>query len=305
MAEEARRGLAVVLATHNGAGTLETVLEGYARVRDPGVPWRLIAVDNASSDRTPELLRATRCRLPLEIVEEAALGKNRALNTALARLDGSADFVVFTDDDAVPDADFLTAWCEARGARPEADLFAGTIVPRFQEPPPRWLMGFSGHFGELYAQNTAPQDGATAADRIFGPNMGFRGSIFDEGFRFDERIGPKSGVALYPMGAETEFCVRVAREARAAAWFATAACVHHLVRPWQMTPEFVHARAYRHGRGVAARTYASGTAPHLSARSAAKHALLGMGARLGSPSLRWQYHWNRGFRDWLVQHASA
>lgn len=297
MTAEDPASLVAIFATHNGAETLRPMLDGYAQLDDPGIPWRLIAVDNASTDDTPEVLREAATRLPIDIVAEPGMGKNRALNSGLAQLEPDESFVVFTDDDAIPDRDFLIAWRRIARTRPE-DLFAGRVTPRFPTPPPRWLAGLSDHFPELYAQNARAEDGPIGADEIYGPNMAVRRRIFDEGARFDEGIGPNGDIAFYPIGSETEFCVRVARTLGARAWFAHAPNVSHIVRPWQMTPDFVDARAYRHGLGVAARTYGEGAGARRGIRSAVKRILLRLGAALGSRSSRWEYHWHRGFRDW-------
>ena len=65
--------LTVVLATHNGTMTLPRVLEGYTRLGPVSGGWKLVAVDNASTDRTKELVWAYAGRLPRS--EERRVGK--------------------------------------------------------------------------------------------------------------------------------------------------------------------------------------------------------------------------------------
>ena len=76
-------GIAIVLATYNGAKSLPLVLEAYMHCAPPDCPWHIIVVDNASTDDTQAVLQSFADRLPLRILSEPGRGKNRALNRAL------------------------------------------------------------------------------------------------------------------------------------------------------------------------------------------------------------------------------
>ena len=86
--------------------------------------------------------------------------------------------------------------------------------------------------------------------------MAVRSSVFENGFRFNENIGPNGSDPDYPMGSETEFCCRVAQSG-VKAWFAKEPRVQHIVRSNQLTSSYWAKRAYRHGRGVARRMWES------------------------------------------------
>src|SRR5690606_12581375 len=75
--------LTVLLSSHNGGDDLKRMLDGLMGCRAPRGGWRLVAVDNASTDGTGEILRSYADRLPLTILYEPQPGKNRALNRAL------------------------------------------------------------------------------------------------------------------------------------------------------------------------------------------------------------------------------
>jgi L-malate glycosyltransferase len=97
--------LTVVLATFNGAKTLPKVLEAYGRLIAPTGGWKVIVVDNESTDGTRNVIEGSSATLPLEYRYEARRGKNAALNSAIAGICG--DLVVFTDDDVVPEPNWL------------------------------------------------------------------------------------------------------------------------------------------------------------------------------------------------------
>lgn len=239
--------LTVIFATHNGEGTLPGVLEAFAGVTPPVGGWRLIAVDNASTDATGSLLAECERRgdLPLSVLREDRKGKNRALNAALERARG--DLVVLTDDDVLPEPDWLVQMRKAADDHPDFAIFGGAIRPAFPAPLPDWLDPADVSFGVLYAA-TRSASGPCSADHVWGPNMAIRSEIVERGLRFDPEIGP--GVsARYPMGSETEFTVRLERHGYRA-WFVAGAVVRHIVRPHQISEAYVVGRAYRHGFGV-------------------------------------------------------
>lgn len=302
-----RPSIAVILATHNGANVLPDVLNGYAHLHAPDCDWRMVVVDNASTDRTAEILESFRDRLPLEILFEPVPSKNQALNRALDHVGLEPDLFVLTDDDAIPQPDFLREWRRVIDAYPQYELFGGLIRLHFRQPPEPWLAGLRRRFPELYAEIDRAEDGPMIAEDIFGPNMAVRRSIFAKGLKFDPRIGPNSSQKDYPMGSENEFCLRVVRETGAQPWFASGPKVHHIVRPNQMTKAYVERRAYKHGRGFAMRQAGLG-----DGRVTTMPTFLGeirqigrrIAASLRSIDAMWEYNWHQGYRDWIAENHS-
>src|SRR5689334_11745006 len=97
--------LTVLIASRNGEDTLGQVLDAYCRLDSPGGGWKLVVIDNASTDGTKSLVKSFETRLPLTYLFESAPGKNAALNQGLRVAEG--DLVVFSDDDTVPRKDWL------------------------------------------------------------------------------------------------------------------------------------------------------------------------------------------------------
>jgi hypothetical protein len=235
--------LTVLLATRNRAGILQNVLEAFCRLEQPAAGWKLVVVDNGSTDRTGDVLVSFTSRLPLHGAFEPSAGKNLALNTGLALLEG--DLTVLTDDDVFPNADWLVELQRAADTQPAYSMFGGAIIPRWEVPPPRWIQWTET--GPVYTlTDPSWKEGPLAPSLIFGPNMALRTSILRSGIRFDPSIGPRG--TRYPMGSETELLLRLARQGHAA-WHAPSAIVQHFIRAEQLTKAWVLQRAIRYGRG--------------------------------------------------------
>ena len=237
--------LTVIFATRNGMRTLPAVLDAYLRLEAPAGGWKLVVVDNASTDGSRECIRSFQQRLPITYLYEEKLGKNSALNSALAHVDG--DLVVLTDDDAFPRPDWLVRLRSVADAQPSYSIFGGVVIPRWEIDPPEWVIKWVPTQPVFTLTPPSLREGAIDHHFVVGPNMAVRAKLFDEGIRFDPTIGPQG--ASYAMGSETEFVKRLARHGFAA-WHVHDAMVEHFIRDYQMTSSWILRRGTRFGRGL-------------------------------------------------------
>lgn len=241
----------VIVPTRNGAETLPRTFERFLDLIPPEGGVSYLAVDNASSDSTPSILRSYVERLPLTCFHELTPGKNNGLNHVLRALRptlAAAELVVFADDDILPDRDWLVRLQEAARAQPWANVFGGTITAVWPASKPDWIDDLAEVFSLLFSL-TDHAEGSCDAGMIWGPNMAVRGKVLAGSICFDPKFGP-DGSAEYPMGSETEFLIRL-KAAGHGAYFAARARVGHIIRERQLTEAAVHQRAWRGGYGWA------------------------------------------------------
>lgn len=234
--------LSVLLATRNRASLLEGTLRALARQETAGLAWEVIVADNGSTDRTSAVLEEARGYLPLASVTEPARGKNRALNRALPLARG--DLLLFTDDDVLPDPRWIAEMAAAAARWPDHSIFGGRIVPRFPPEAPAWIREHWFAQG-AYARFDLPQAEGPTGTLPFGPNFMVRSRAM-VGVRYSEDIGPDASPD-YISGSETELLHRLARRGEKIV-YVPGALVEHVVRPEQLTVEWLHERSYRHGR---------------------------------------------------------
>lgn len=235
-------GLTVLLATHNGAATLPQVLRAYEKLIAPAGGWKVIVVDNASTDSTPALLAAA-TKLPLTALRTEQRGKNVALNIGLQHLEG--DLVVLTDDDAIPDQDWLVKLRDVADTATHYDVFAGKIVPAWPPNTPDWIERIVPLGATYAATSLALKPGPISATQVWGANMAVRRPVFSAGHRFNEGVGPQAG--QYIMGSEVEFTCRLETFGHRS-WFDPRPVVQHIIRPNQVEAAWIFQRAYRLGR---------------------------------------------------------
>src|SRR5579863_1939593 len=109
--------LTVALSTKNRSSILRGALESFCRLQAPAAGWKLIVVDNGSTDETSQVIASFENRLPLEGIREPRPGKSAALNVAIGHTEG--DLTILTDDDVFPRQDWLVQMRKAADEHPE------------------------------------------------------------------------------------------------------------------------------------------------------------------------------------------
>jgi len=223
----------VLFATLNGAHTLPRMLGTLGALASPSDGWKVVAVDNGSTDDSLNILEQHTCKIPMMVLKEPRRGKNIALNTGLALVEG--DIIAFTDDDIILPRDWLVSIENVAAARAEYDIFGGAIYPIWEEPPPAWVLE---RVPKSFLGWTDFSEGPVKGHVIWGGNMAVRAAVFRE-HKFAEGV---------EMGSETEFIMRTEGSGHRC-WHFHASPVGHIIRPYQLKPEWHAQRAYKHGRG--------------------------------------------------------
>ena len=233
--------ITVLFATLNGEHTLPRMIDTLEQLESPAEGWKVVAVDNGSIDNSLRILESRAARLPMTVLREPRRGKNIALSAGLALSEG--DIVALTDDDVILPRNWLVAIEKVAAEQNAYDIFGGAIYPVWERSPPDWILrcvekGF-------FAWTDFPE-GPIEFWGVWGPSMAVRTSVLRK-HRFAESIGP-NGSAAYAMGSDGEFTMRAERNGHRC-WHFHAAPVGHIIRPYQLTPEWLLQRAHNLGRG--------------------------------------------------------
>lgn len=239
--------LSVLMATHNGEKTISRTLQAMREMTPPPGGWKLVVVNNASSDDTEARVLAWKDQLPLTYLVEPKLGKSVAMNAALRHTEG--DFIVMTDDDVLPDTNWLVEWRRVADAFPHCSVFGGAIVPEFDAVlPPSYVPIHC--YGALYGASVSFPEGQIEPEDesgvffLGGANLAIRRAVFEQGGHFDEGfLVGKSGL----MGEDADFVTRLHRLGHKVG-FSPKSRLRHIIHPSQTKWSWMHRRFFRDGR---------------------------------------------------------
>ena len=249
--------VSVLICTFNRAPLLEQTLAAVGRTTKPdGCDVEVIVVDNNSTDDTAAAVQraAASGPLPIRYVREARQGKSFALNTGLSVAQG--DIIALTDDDVLPQADWLARLVANFRAHDVVFVF-GKVLPRWEVPPPPEMLTLRARdiWGPLalvdYGDETIRYDPASfGRSRLpVGANLAIRRDAIDRvgGWRTD--LGKVNNTLI--AGEDHELCVRLYRAGLYSGIYDPAVAVRHLVPASRLTREYFRRWFYWHGRTMA------------------------------------------------------
>jgi GT2 family glycosyltransferase len=222
----------VVVPTSGRADYLEVTLRSLA---DQYIdrPYEVIAIDDGSADRTPEVIAASGVR---SIRHEDSLGPNARRNEGIVA--AQSDLIALVDDDVFVPRDWLRAMVEGAERHPEADAFGGPIRARLEGPAPR---ACGREEPPITSLDLGPSD--REAELVWSANMALRREAFDRVGPFDER---------FTTGGDEEDWIRRLRAAGGRVVYLAGAALDHRRAGDDARLRSLMRGAYRRGRNMRA-----------------------------------------------------
>lgn len=232
--------ISAVICTHSRADYLGRALASLADQSLPGGEFEVVVVDNASTDRTPQVVREFTDRVPnLRYVREARLGLSTARNSGFAS--ARALYVAYLDDDARAHRDWLKHLLRAFETPAETPAcVGGRVWMDWGQGVPGWLPP------TLYPVYTFVDHGEddrplAAREYLVGANLAFRRDALVQLGGFDTNLG-RRGTSL--RSGEESAIIGLIRERGWPVYYAGTAAVWHAVprprrrRSWLWTRMF-------------------------------------------------------------------
>jgi hypothetical protein len=226
--------------------SLKRALESATNLAYPPDCHEIIVVDNGSADATAALVEETRKNHPacrLRYVREERLGLHHARHAGVWAAKG--DILIFTDDDATFERDWLRAYAEAFASHREMVAAGGPVRASWDIPPPNWLIEFMGDaktFGILSLMQPY-DDFHLATDGVFfGVNMAIRADVLLKMGGFNpEAIGE-----VWLGDGETGLMFKLWKEKMLIGYVPDALVYHH-IPPERMTVQYLCRRMRNQG----------------------------------------------------------
>jgi glycosyltransferase involved in cell wall biosynthesis len=236
--------ITVAICTWNRADLLDKTLAQLS-VADRPLEHELevLVVSNNCTDHTDEVVARHQARLPIRPVWQKMPGLSNARNAAIDVATG--DFIVWTDDDVLVDADWMRAYERAIRRYPEAGFFGGPIDPWFEGEPPAWIpAAWSRIHVAFAARDFGREDFELDPKRPpFGANFAVRTDL-QRLVRYDPRLGRAPGSM---QGGEEVAVLRELMSRGFRGWWIGDARVKHWIPRTRQTRAYL--RSYYEGHG--------------------------------------------------------
>ncbi len=222
--------ITVAICTLNRAESLRRALDSLVEMRVPSdLSWEIVIV-HTSTDHTDDVISEYISLLPVRWEFEPRPGKSNAQNRAIDLAKG--DYIVWTDDDVVVDAGWLTAYVGAFRRWPEAAVFGGRITPRYEAPVAKWVIENEAFLVGPYAirdfgDRVHPLSADDENHFPYGANWAIRAQE-QRAFRYNPELGPAAN--RWRTSEETDVISRVLGSGAMGYWIPDAMVEHCIGR---------------------------------------------------------------------------
>jgi glycosyltransferase involved in cell wall biosynthesis len=226
----------VLVCCHDDAALLPNLLD--ALEQQTAKDFRVIVVDNASTDDPRAVIARYENRLDIEYVFEPQLGLNRARNAGYAH--ARSAFVAHIDADTIPDPQWMQTILEVT-EQVGCDLLGGPYRPYYPTAKPDWFLD------KFMTHDFGPTARFLDADHPYGMNMIWRRAVVEHLGRFSTELG-LHGRGLR-RGDETELVLRARKTLpRFCVYYDPRISVRTAVRPELFSLRYWAARKFAQGR---------------------------------------------------------
>ena len=189
--------ITLIICTYNREKYIGPLLDSIAKNDYPTTDYEIVLVDNNCTDNTRgvcEQFAAGHPEITLRYVVETEQGLSAARNKGIKEAKG--DIIIYVDDDALVDADYIRIYAEHFATHPETMAAGGPIEPLYETSEPAWMSPYTKalltawmNYGDKvreYPKGRYPGGG----------NAAYRKVVFDKVGLFNTELGRKGNLLL-------------------------------------------------------------------------------------------------------------
>lgn len=256
----------VVICTFNRVDHVQLAVESLTSQTVSTNDFEIIVVDNASSDKTPEVIKSLLPSIAnLRYIREDQVGLSHARNRGTQESKG--EIIVFLDDDAMAEPGFLAAHLLAFSQEPQPVATGGRIYLRWPLKRPDWVPQSQESF--YSGLDLGDEPGLLTFPKYpYGANMAINRNLLIEIGGFSVELG-RRGRSLIS-GEERDLFLRIS-QLNELVMYVPNAVVHHYVLEERTERKWLLRRSLAQGRSdIAMSAIATGKPafPRLAARTA-------------------------------------
>ncbi|MGI9149611.1 MAG: glycosyltransferase [Chloroflexota bacterium] len=185
----------IVVSTRDHPQGLASTLSSLCALDYPA--YEVVVVDNApTTDATAEVSRSYSEAANVRYIREDRPGLSHARNRGVAAANG--DIIAFTDDDAMPDSQWLTGLVQGFAAGKNVGCVTGLVVPRRLDTPAQLCWEQFAQFGKGFSRRLFDPEVYSASRQAYlfsigsigiGANFAMKTSTLRQVGPFDPSLG--------------------------------------------------------------------------------------------------------------------
>lgn len=284
--------ITLIICTYNREKYIRPLLESIVKNDYPATDYEIVLVDNNCTDNTRgvcEEFSASHPEVALRYVVESEQGLSAARNKGIKEAKG--DIIIYVDDDALVDTDYIRQYAEHFAAHPETMAAGGPIEPLYETEEPSWMSPYTKalltawmNYGDKvreYPQGRYPGGG----------NAAYRKDVFDRVGLFNTELGRKGNLLL---ASEEKDIFDKMKALGMKVLYLPTPVLHHCIPQAKLEEDYFNRLTLQIGRSERMRTRAISKGKYLSrlASEAVKWggtlALLCIYALQGAPKKGWK-----------------
>ena len=175
--------ISLIIPTLNRCEVLKNAIASAQQQTWHADRYEIIVVDNGSTDGTSQHVKqvAEKSEKLVRLISEPQIGLHNARHAGTRAAIG--EILIFSDDDATFDPDWIRAYGEAFTKYPEMTAAGGPVRPVWEVPPPQWLLDYmdgARTFGILSLMEPHQEFRLERTGFFFGVNMAIRRDVLFE-----------------------------------------------------------------------------------------------------------------------------
>lgn len=244
--------LSVIICTYNRDKYIYNVLKSLADNTLPHDCYEIVLVDNNCSDNTHDECDRFVRDFPdvrFRYFVETSQGLSHARNRGIK--ESAGDILVYVDDDALVNNEYLQTYAEFFEQHPEIDAAGGPIIPKYETEEPDWMSHFTKSLitGYKYLGDTIRE--FPKNDFPGGGNAAYHASVFEKVGLFNVDLGRK-GDSL--VGAEEKDIFDKMTTLGMRFFYLPNAILYHLIPEKKLSKDYFDRLTYSIGKSERMRT---------------------------------------------------
>lgn len=189
--------LTVIICTYNREKYIGPLLESLAANTLSKQDYEILLVDNNCTDHTREVCErfaAMHSDVTFRYVVEPEQGLSAARNCGIREAKG--ELMVYVDDDALVDANYLSDYVSYFHAHPEVMALGGPIEPLYETQEPAWMTPYTKALLTAWMNYGDKPREYPKGRYPGGGNAAYRKMVFDKVGLFNTALGRKGNLLL-------------------------------------------------------------------------------------------------------------